>query len=224
MAFSRLHPPESLAEALQPVVALNATDLTKLSSALSGPNSFSLTDKQVMDLANTISIDEESLPYVLSALSALYDYVKDRVSLGKEFDAVINDIAIDFDSDKFIGSKSDKLASAMRELLKPQSMHTRRRKISRLQKGNLPTALGFTSFVDLRPDFDDSRSELVITGYVPVVQLRITTDAFDPSFRRLTLQLTKEGLDELSKTLERTISKITALKTQSSLATMLIDE
>ncbi len=97
-------------------------------------------------------------------------------------------------------------------LFRPQ-VHQRPRKIQRLQSGFLPNALGFASFVDLRPDFGDTAEITQVQGYVPVVQLRITTDSSEQ--KTFVFQVSEEMLADLKKTIERAETKLATLKEKS---------
>jgi hypothetical protein len=79
-----------------------------------------------------------------------------------------------------------------------------------LQSGFIPNAIGFSSFVDLRPDFGDGEEISGINGYLPIIQLRITTDSANPQEKQVVLQVNEEALKELHKALKRAESKIAA--------------
>ncbi len=106
-------------------------------------------------------------------------------------------------------------------LFRPQT-HQRLRKIQRLQSGFLPNALGFASFVDLRPDFGDKLDSLQLQGYVPLVQFRITTDSTVADEKTFVFQLNEEALADLRKAAERAEAKLSALKEKSLVAAQII--
>jgi hypothetical protein len=79
-------------------------------------------------------------------------------------------------------------------------------KLVRLETGFLPHAIGFSSFVDLRPDFTDDRAE--IRQFVTVIQFRITTQNANGEEATHTFQLTSEALHQLGEAVEDTQAKL----------------
>jgi hypothetical protein len=113
------------------------------------------------------------------------------------------------------------MKTRLTELLARKKNHERHKKIQRLQVGFIPNAIGFSTFLDLRPDFNEGKPE-TIQGFLPVMQLRISTDADNPAMRRLVMQLDEEGLAEMKKAIDRLIEKLDLLKKDGALPINLI--
>jgi len=115
--------------------------------------------------------------------------------------------------------KKDEVKDRFAQLFDPQ-IHQVARKLQRLQAGFVPSAIGFSTFVDLRPVFDDG-PELDIGGYLPIIQFRITTDSNIPSEKQLVFQLSESALVEFRKALDRMDEKLALLKAQPTITSLI---
>ena len=207
-----IKPPESLAEALAPIGLLPDEEFKELLEAVSGPRSFSLSKEQLETLKKKIPETSAILQFTLGALAYLYLQITRVVDDQMSQRAVVEKLVDDFDAaGKWTNIKS-LMVDRLSALLAKQDNHQRFRKIQRLQTGFIPNATGFSSFVDLRPDYDDGDVPKEIKGFVPIIQLRIATDSDDLNWRRLVVQMDEEALAELKKTISRLESKLDALK------------
>jgi hypothetical protein len=214
-------PPESLAEALRPIATLSESEFTKLALALSGPRSFSLSKEQLEALQKDAPGVAAVLPYTLGTLAFLYSQIED-VPEGEQTEApIIAQLVDDLDPKDEWASIKSLMKVRLTDLLGRKKNHERFKKVQRLQNGFIPNATGFSTFLDLRPDFNEGKPEK-IQGVLPVIQLRISTDADNPTMRRLVVQLDEDGLAELKKAIDRLTQKIEILKTDTHLASHLI--
>lgn len=76
--------------------------------------------------------------------------------------------------------------------------------------------------VDLRPDFTPDRGS--ITGFVPVIQMRITTDAKDLERSEVVFQLNIASLTKLETFVADARRKIEQLSRERVLAGLLVSE
>jgi hypothetical protein len=83
--------------------------------------------------------------------------------------------------------------------------------LARLEIGFLPNAVGFASFVDLRPHF--SRDKERIEGFVPICQLRIETLAQDGQEDSLVFQISESGLLALENAIQQLRKKLNIVGT-----------
>lgn len=215
-SYPPLLPPSSLGDALRTIADLSSDQIATLEKAVSGPRSFSLSKDELDALRRHIPEQSGNLTFLLAALSYLYSQVARVVDLGMPFSEAISALVDELEEDAEWQDRKEEVARRLGSILHTSEAHQRFRKIQRLQAGFIPNAIGFGTFVDLRPDFGDGE-ELQISGYLPVIQLRISTDSPSPDGKRLVFQLTEDGLVELKKVLERAEAKLAVLREQSSL-------
>jgi hypothetical protein len=190
-------------------------------TAVSGPRSFSLSKEELDELRKRIPSQAAHLTFLLAALSFLYLRVVRAVELGVPFLEAICAATNELDKEVHWDSKKDEVQRRLELLLKNTDIHQRFREIKRLQSGFLPNAVGVSTFVDLRPDFGPG-DKLSIIGYLPIVQVRISTDSGDPSEKSLVFQMNEDALVEFRKAIERAEAKLATLKQQSTIALQLI--
>ena len=214
-------PPESLAEALAPLASLTDSEFSKFVSAVSGQRSFSLSKEQLDGLKKEAPATAAILPFTLGTLSFLYAQI-DEVAKGDEsLVDIVSQLVDDLDREGKWAQTKSLMKTRLTELFTKKPNHGRFKKIQRLQTGFIPNATGFSSFLDLRPDFNDGKPEQ-INGLLPIVQFRISTDADNPALRRLVVQLDEEGVVELKKAVDRIVEKIQTLKQDTSFASRLV--
>jgi hypothetical protein len=219
--YTTIIPPASLGEALQPLSELSDSEFNEFISAVSGPRSYSLPKEDLDVLRKRIPSEAANLTYILGALSFLYAHVSRSVDAGIPFDEAIRATTDALEKQAEWGSKKDAVRERLARLLRQTEAHQRFRKIQRLQSGFIPNALGFSSFVDLRPDFGDG-DELTLRGYVPIVQFRISTDSASLDAKRFVFQMNEEALSDLKKAIKRAEDKLSILKDRPELLTQLI--
>jgi hypothetical protein len=214
-------PPASLGEALRPLRDLSASEFSALMAAVSGPRSFSLSKDELESLRSSVPPEAANLTFLLGALSYLYAQIVRVVESGMSFDETVRATVDDLDEDAEWGQKKDEVREKLAAILQPKETHQRFRKLQRLQSGSIPNAVGFVSFVDLRPDFGEG-DDLSLKGYIPIVQFRINTDSPGTESKRFVFQMNEDSLTELKKAVERAEAKLTVLKQQSALALQII--
>jgi|SRR5215510_2766619 len=188
-----------------------------------GPEGFRAESKERRErLGAQLSLPPTRVGDLLSVLWQIYRYINPRSGkdAGKRENSVI----------ELIGGLEYLPAIANAELLlavtrRLQAITERaptvesRRKINRLREGLLQNAVSFSSMVDLRPDFSDDR--LRIESLVPMIQIRITTDASSKSKRHYVFQLNAERLADLESMLADVRKKLDCLGAKAEFAQML---
>jgi hypothetical protein len=222
VAYSSILPPASLGTLLSTIEILSEDEFAHLLAATSGPRSFSLKKDEIERLRNQLPPEAgKNVTFLISALSFVYSHVvrltESQMPYRDAISAVVDELAEDAR-----WHDSDKVTNRLAALLDPK-VHASHRKIQRLQSGFLPNAVGFSTFVDLRPDFGTSE-ELELTAYVPIVQVRISTDAERPAEHRIIFQMNESSLAELKKALERAEKKISLLRNKSGVASEIVKE
>jgi hypothetical protein len=181
------------------------SEFRALVEAVSGPRSFSLSKEAIVDLRKRVPSVAPSLTYLLGVLAFLYSQVDRVVVLGETYEAAITKLI-----EEVKATDEPLLRERLSTVLSRTEAHKRFRKIRRLQSGFIPNAVGFSTFVDLRPDYGDS-DVLDLKGFVKVIQLRVSTDSENPDEKRFVVQLNKETLNELKKAVDRASEKLELL-------------
>jgi hypothetical protein len=220
-AYSAVLPPSSLGEALRPLRDFSDTEFRSLMAAVSGLRSFSLSKDQVTSLRKELPRHAANLPFLLGALSYLYSYISQLVESGVAYYEAIS-VAIDeLDEAAEWGPNKKQVREKLAAILENKEVHQRFRKIQRLQSGFIPNAVGFSTFVDLRPDFGEGE-DVAVKGYLTIIQFRVSTDSSSPEGRRLVFQMSEDALEELKKAIARAEAKLAALKKEPTIALQLI--
>jgi hypothetical protein len=221
VAYSAILPPASLGEALRPLRDLSAAEFEALMAAIAGPRSFSLSKDELDRLRAQIPGQAPNLTFTLGALSFLYSHIIRVVESGIPYAEAISRTTDALDREAEWGEKKNEVRDKLTLILQNKETHQRFRKVQRLQSGFIPNALGFSTFVDLRPDFGEGE-EVTLRGYLPIVQFRVTTDASNPDEKRLVFQMTEDALTELKKAIVRAELKLAELKKQPAIALQLV--
>lgn len=222
MALSSIRRPASVGEALRPVALASERDIAALIGAISGPRSFELTNQELDALRPQISIPRTELTYALAYLAVLYSHVHELVESGTPYpDAVAATV---HDLDDLSEEEKNALQPRLTGLLAARPTHELSQKISRLRAGFIPNAVGFSTLVDLRPNFEGEGDNMRVTGYLLTTQFRVMTDAASALQRRLVFQVTEEGLTEMRNAIDRAECKLRALRNQTSFSSMLVEE
>jgi len=222
VAYSSILPPNSLGELIRPIADISASEFETLNSAVTGSRSFSLKKDEIERLRNQLpQAAAKNLTFLLTALSFIFSHISRLTEAGMPYGEAINDTVDELNGDANWGEKKAQVIERFTILFRPE-IHQRLRKIQRLQTGFLPNALGFGSFVDVRPDFGDTPEVTRVQGYLPIVQFRITTDSSVPDEKTFVFQLDESMLSDLKKTIERAESKILVLKEKSTIGTQIL--
>jgi hypothetical protein len=214
-------PPESLAEALTPLASLSDAEFSKLAAAVSGTRSFSLSRDQLDALKKEVPAAAAILAFTLGTLAFLSSQVDDVAEGDSPISDIVSQLVDDLDKEGKWAQIKPVMKARLTELLAKKPNHRRFKKIQRLQTGFVPNATGFSSFLDLRPDFNEGKPEQ-INGLLPVIQFRISTDADNPAMRRLVVQLDEESVAELKKAVDRIVEKMQVLKQNTTLTSYLV--
>ena len=221
----RVFPPFSMADVLRPMAQFDAAAFEKFSQAIASKLAFTTDKKRCEKLAGEVGARSDDVAVLLSLLSSLYDRLRDleesnseNANIGSDFiDELLSaESAEDDDAD---GLKSDEVAILKVRLpvvlLKNPNVKEAE-KVSRLKFGFLKNAIGFSSFVDMRPNFTDGYSSF--KGIVPVTQIRIATDADNPSDREFIFQCNRDALHKLKKVVADAELKLDSLANHPELS------
>ena len=215
----KLSPPESIGAAITPIATISDVEFTRLRKATSTRRSFNIKPKSVKELIGEIPALSMSLPFTLGALAFLYGRLepfRDKTSLP----AVVTQLVEDFEVKCEAGDR-EKLEQRLTQLLERNESYESSRKLQRLEKGFLPNAIGFRSFVDLRPNFG-GEGDLQFDGFLKIVQFRIRTDAEARKTKEFVFQVSEEALEELQLAIDRAKAKLRALDQLPSVSQQIV--
>lgn len=218
-AIPKLSLPETLGAAVAPIANLTDEEFKRLRGATSTRRAFSIKASAAKELASEIPSLSATLPFTLGALTFLYSRLepyRDSAPLANVVAQIIEDFEI-----KCAADDRPKLERRLIELLGRNESFEQAKKLQRLERGFLPNATAFRSFVDLRPDFGGEET-VKFSGFLKIVQFRIRTDSDSKRSREFVFQVTEEALDELQQAIDRARAKLRAVDEIPSIAKQII--
>jgi hypothetical protein len=215
---TRLFPPLSLKEVLEELGSFSDHEFELFLSETLTVAAFDSSQERCEAVAKKIDRDPGLYGYIFGALYFLYTEVrrkaKDEKTLRLLIDQLLNSLELG------TGEDGKRLTERLVKLLSYNENAERRDKIGRLKQGFLPNAIGFSSFVDLRPNISTDRAK--IYEFVPLVQFRITTESEDEGEKSLVFQLDERGLDKLSQAIDDVQHKLGLIKRDISVSARIV--
>ncbi len=207
-------PPSSLGESFAPLVTLNDGQFRSLVQLLRGPRGYQPKKSDIDALKQLIPPTQVELSFLLPALGYLHNRVSELADEGADRKPAIAEVttvvaeelkgaSIEFDESL--------LKSRLSTLLEEPEEQKTYQKMRRLSAGFLPSAIGFSTLVDLRPDFTEDEDP-EIRAYLPVIQFRVRTDSQTPGLKNFVFQVDRDLLVELKKVVVRAEKKLNALQ------------
>lgn len=139
-------------------MSLSKKRLNLLQAEVTSPKAFDSDSDRCRTLAKRLDGDEETVAFIIGTLAFLYSQVHGRAD-DVSFDDRASSLANDFYKDKDSKNRSE-LTSRLRKLLAASSNAESFIKQQRLKVGFLDNAVGFSSFVDIRPMFSKDYSAI----------------------------------------------------------------
>jgi hypothetical protein len=209
-------PPQfSRAGSIISTAEMDEVSIGLLSTAIEAGNGFRLADSDQQELAAKLGKSKTEVSATLRVFDALYGALNDGQPPNRPLESQRNQIR-DFLSSvpaiTEVVEDVNELAKVLAPLLVQNDKIDVARKRERLREGLLPNAIGFTSFVDLRPHF--SRSDEAVSGIIELVrqiQFVVHTDGIDPLLETIVLQLDDAGLKALRDAVKLLDQKIDVL-------------
>jgi hypothetical protein len=181
---------------------------------------FDSSQERCEAIAKKIDRDSGVFGYIFTVLDFLYREVRRKAKDENTLKLLIDELIASFELGKDEKENVKMLSERLLKLLSYNQNAERRDKIGRLKRGFLPNAVGFSSFVDLRPNIGADRSK--IDEFVPLVQFRISTDSDDDEQRSWVVQLDERALDKLSQAIEDVQKKLQLLKGDAAVAPRIV--
>ena len=208
-----------LPKALQRISELEDAQYEALLAETGGPNGFSVAEPRVTAVAESLESDESDVLNLLQSLDFLYDRCREWETGDEGFGAPLRSFLRATRLWGALGPDAESVFDRLTKLLQPNPTLEHIRKLRWLRTGILETAVEFASFVDLRPDFSEDRSE--VRGLVPVVLVRVRTESDLERDRSHSFQLTIDGVRKLRRTVEDIDRKLDAIGRSSELGRLI---
>lgn len=200
--------PSSLDEILASVAEFDDKQFVELVQATSGPEGLSADKERCEKLASEIGVPPAAVGYLLSALNFVYSALPAATEHGSPDSVGLNNIlnGIDFNIDS---DRLDKIRSRIRTLLIDNTNISRYKKLVRLRDGFIRSAISFSSFVDLRPNFDEEKT--VISSVIPIVQFRVRTNSSVDAEENIVFQMDRKAVRRLKEAVDYVSRKLDAI-------------
>lgn len=218
-------------DVLTPIGRAPQENFKNFLTAVRSPRGFVTERKRCEQLSHVLGSSPDDIVVLLSFLGGLYQKFRALEKSGSEFDeltdAFVEEVlnSDEEESDPDLSSRHeflDVLRSRLKLLLAQDSGIDDSDKIARLKEGFVKSAVGFGAFVDLRPDFRDKFKS--VKCLIPMVQLRILTNADDISEREFVFQCDPQSLQRLRELIADTEEKIQTLSNHAVLSQFILNE
>lgn len=205
-----LFPTISFEEAVSEVASLSPEAYQIFKRAIYSESAFDDNLERMASLSKEMGVAPEDVAMILQATAILYERVQALPS-GVEAAPVLLRFVDEFDEEVEVNAKHT-LVERLSELTLRNEAAELNKKIHRLQSGFLDSAKSFSTFVDLRPDFNEKRD--TIRGFIPMIQFKIATNSDNPHFQELIFQVDEFGLSRMKEALDDAQAKLAALKAE----------
>lgn len=200
----------TMSDALGLVSSLSKDEFANFRKLPASERSFSPNKKAIASASTEVGLSVGNLEALLSALGWMYDRLAEFTTDAERRDGIHQLL------NALVGSSEPadaELVERLSLLLSPKPEHEHFKKISRLERGALPQATAFETFVDMRPDFADDL--LSIRGYIPVITFFVRATSVDPTQRQFTFSISAEQFESLKDSIDRLSTKLSLLKAAS---------
>jgi hypothetical protein len=218
--FSIGFPP--IQQALQKLLDFSESDLQILSNQVATPEAFERSIERCESLAKQleVGISPRDVFNILASLEFLYNHSRAWERSAPAGHDSLNEFLEFTGLNQKLGPRFDRsFRNWLKTLLQVNPSLQRREKLRRLKSTLLDTAVGFSSFVDLRPSFAENRSGIEALIPVVILSVAIRTEAGpDTSY---VFQMSTEGMAKLRATVADIDKKIAALGADDSLKSRL---
>lgn len=222
-------PPDSLVDIFRPLAGVSDENFQKFIDSVRSNKGFSTDKKRCEQLGELIGLSAEDTAVLLSFTGGLYQRFRSLEKSGANFDTLVEAFVeealqnnnVEADTDKLTqGQFLDGLSSRLKLLLSQNDKIDTSDKIARLKQGFIKNATGFGTFVDLRADFREKFTS--INSLVPIVQLRILTDADDVSSREFVCQFDARALTRLKEVIAEAEDKLRTISSHAVLSHLIL--
>ena len=157
-AHTRLFPPLTVKEILEEVGSLTDKEFDVLAEETCTSAAFDSSKERCDSLSKKIGRDPALLSYILDILDFLYKEIRRKSNDASTIRILLEELTASLG----LSDDAQKITNRLNKLLSHNENVERREKIGRLKRGFISNAVGFSSFVDLRPDIDRDRTQQLI--------------------------------------------------------------
>jgi hypothetical protein len=217
----------ALPTALRVISGLSEAAFKALQRATRDPEAFQTLPNRIRELSVQLTGgDEDTTADVLRSLQYLYDLVheqgdSDPRSSVPTVHARLRAFLHTTGLYNLLGDKSDLALSRLLELLQRNEAIEATKKRYRLQTSILDNAASFASFLDLRPNFSEDRTQ--VTEFVPIVIFQVVVEDDAGSTNSYSFQMTELGLAKLKDAVEDAARKLERIKRGDTLSKPLVN-
>lgn len=203
-----------LPETLEYLAKQSDADFNTLRQAISGPDGFSRSINRCRQLARELGneISTNTIFNLIISLRYLYDNSREWEEAGRDVRVALDEYFELTGLKTILGDDvNDSFYDRVLSFIEKNPVVERARKRRRLQAGILDTATGFSSFVDLRPQLSEDKTE--IEELIPVIIFQAETEAQEKEGTKThVFQLTLESLKKLKDTIGDIERKLETVK------------
>lgn len=203
-----------LPETLEYLAKQSDADFNTLRQAISGPDGFSRSINRCRQLARELGneISTNTVFNLIISLRYLYDNSREWEEAGRDVRVALDEYFELTGLKTILGDDvNDSFYDRVLSFIEKNPVVERARKRRRLQAGILDTATGFSSFVDLRPQLSEDKTE--IEELIPVIIFQAETEAQEKEGTKThVFQLTLESLKKLKDTIGDIERKLETVK------------
>lgn len=220
-----LFPPTSLLDVFRPLAKVDVENFQQFLTEIGSRQAFNSDKKRCEKLGYLIGVAPEDVGLLLSLLAGIYKKFRTLEDGGADFDSLSKefyDEALSDDDDDSVKLTEDErvtLTERLRSLLRKNDTIDNAEKIARLKAGFIKNATGFSSFVDIRPNFKKENTE--VQSLILLAQLRISTDSDNPIEREFIFQCDEKALKKLKEVISAAEKKFLTLSNHSSISKFL---
>jgi hypothetical protein len=198
-------------QAVQQVVQMDDASYAELQREVSGPEAFQITRARTDKLRSGLKMDNEAdVVGLLAGLELLHERI--HTVDGDDVDAKGNLKGLLKSTSLWplLSEADERGFNRVAALVVDNPTASRTQKRTWLRTGILANAVGFASFVDIRPNFNKERSEIV--ELLPIVIFEIETES-NYDVDSIVFQMTEETLTQLIAALDDVQIKLKTIST-----------
>ena len=211
-------PPNSVDGFLIAIADLTKSAYDALSSAIA-TEGFDDAPGRVELLATSTGMSRKTAQGVLVTLRQIYDFAHADANTDEQASSEIRDVVYSLEYVKEEPDEAERVITCIMPLLRKNERIEQARKLVRLKRGFLKKARGFDTLIDIRPEFNVDRTQLL--SLIPLIQFRIRTDAPAASDREYVFQIDIADLDKLAEAVKLAMKKLEVLRSNATLKTII---
>lgn len=185
-----------------------------LKNELIGKDGLDKSSERVNVLAKILEESEVlKVESLLASLAFLYRRTREWADEDESTSEILRKFLEISDLWSILGEAAEKNLDRLASLLASQPLIDRESKLAWLRSGILDNAVGFSSFLDLRPDFNKERTK--IQSFVPIIIFNVQVESDTGEDKSYTFQISEIGLNHFKKSVDDAFKKLDALRSDT---------